>query len=30
MTATFLDPVLDRTSIAPDENETIGPDHLTT
>ena len=30
MTAPFLDPVLDRTSIAPDENETIGPDHLTT
>ena len=30
MTAPFLDPVLDRTKIEPDENETIGPDHLTT
>ena len=30
MIAPFLDPVLDRTSITPDENETIGPDHLTT
>ncbi len=29
MTSRFLDPALDRTSIAPDENETIGPDHLT-
>ncbi len=30
MTTPFLDPALDRMSIAPDADETIGPDHLTT